>query len=201
MILQNLSRAIREQNWFAVALEFVIVIAGIVIGFQVTAWNEARVEQQRGQLYIERLSADLAENRTRTEGNIAFREAVRMLGMDALAFASGQRRPDDSWQVVATYFNASQSGSAYPVRATYEEMLSSGDLRLILDLELRNALTVYYTEGGFAEITDALPPYRAYVRTLIPFEFQEHIWDNCYTSGRGTGNQRVFDCPPRGRTG
>lgn len=32
MILQNISKAIREQNYYAVALEFVIVIAGVVIG-------------------------------------------------------------------------------------------------------------------------------------------------------------------------
>jgi len=37
MILARISRAIREQNWFTVALEFVIVIAGVVIGFQVRA--------------------------------------------------------------------------------------------------------------------------------------------------------------------
>lgn len=42
MILQNLSKAVREQNWFAVVLEFVIVIAGVVIGFQINAWNERR---------------------------------------------------------------------------------------------------------------------------------------------------------------
>ena len=35
MILQNISKAIREQNWFAVVFEFVIVIAGVVIGFQI----------------------------------------------------------------------------------------------------------------------------------------------------------------------
>jgi len=42
MILQNLSKAVREQNWFAVFLEFVIVIAGVVIGFQITARNAER---------------------------------------------------------------------------------------------------------------------------------------------------------------
>lgn len=37
MILQNITKAIREQNYYAVALEFVIVIAGVVqtwIAFQ-----------------------------------------------------------------------------------------------------------------------------------------------------------------------
>ena len=197
MILARLTRAIRQQNWFAVVLEFVIVVAGVVIGFQVTAWNARQADLQRGQLYIERLSEDLAENRTRTENNIAFRAKVRALGLDALAFASGQRLPADSWQVVATYFNASQAGSAYHVRATYEEMLSTGDLRLIDDFDLRKALSVYYTEGGMTGITDDMPPYRAYVRTLIPIELQEHIWDNCFSSMRGQQvAQQVLDCPP-----
>ena len=38
MILQSLTKAIREQNYYAVVLEFLIVIAGVVIGFQITAW-------------------------------------------------------------------------------------------------------------------------------------------------------------------
>ena len=42
MILARLSRAIREQNWLAVAIEFVIVIAGVVIGFQISAWASER---------------------------------------------------------------------------------------------------------------------------------------------------------------
>ncbi|MEE2525929.1 hypothetical protein V0U79_06090 [Hyphobacterium sp. HN65] len=47
MILARLSKAFREQNWFAVALEFVIVIAGVVIGFQITAWNTERSDRDR----------------------------------------------------------------------------------------------------------------------------------------------------------
>lgn len=43
MILSRLSRAIREQNWFAVILEFIIVVVGIVVGFQLTErYNEAQ---------------------------------------------------------------------------------------------------------------------------------------------------------------
>ena len=42
MILARITRALKEQNWFAVTLEFLIVLAGVVIGFQVSAWNERR---------------------------------------------------------------------------------------------------------------------------------------------------------------
>ena len=58
MILSRISHAIRTQNWFAVVLEFVIVIAGVVIGFQVT---ELRAQAQRAEaehLALERLQAE-----------------------------------------------------------------------------------------------------------------------------------------------
>ena len=42
MRLRSLSKHIREQNWFSVALDFVIVVVGILIAFQITNWNEAR---------------------------------------------------------------------------------------------------------------------------------------------------------------
>lgn len=43
MILSRITHALRTQNWFALALEFVIIIAGVVIGFQVNAWSAGRV--------------------------------------------------------------------------------------------------------------------------------------------------------------
>jgi hypothetical protein len=59
MILQNISRAIREQNYYAVALEFVIVIAGVVIGFQITAWNGERAARSEEARYLLALTDDV----------------------------------------------------------------------------------------------------------------------------------------------
>lgn len=42
MRLRSLTEHIREQNWFAVALDFFIVVVGILIAFQITNWNERR---------------------------------------------------------------------------------------------------------------------------------------------------------------
>jgi len=58
MILSRLSHAIRQQNWFAVALEFVIVIAGVVIGFQVTAWNADRTARIQEAVILANLRED-----------------------------------------------------------------------------------------------------------------------------------------------
>ncbi len=40
MILRRMADAIREQNWFTVFIETLIVVIGIFLGFQMTEWNE-----------------------------------------------------------------------------------------------------------------------------------------------------------------
>jgi len=47
MRLRSLTKHIREQNWFAVALDFFIVVVGILIAFQITNWSEARSDNSR----------------------------------------------------------------------------------------------------------------------------------------------------------
>lgn len=62
MILSRLTHALREQNWLAVGIEFIIVVAGVVIGFQISAWNEAR--QTRTSLIgaLEQAREEVREN-------------------------------------------------------------------------------------------------------------------------------------------
>ena len=42
MILRRFIRHVQDQNWFAVALDFVIVVFGVFMGFQVQQWNQER---------------------------------------------------------------------------------------------------------------------------------------------------------------
>lgn len=42
MILRRLTNHMKDQNWFAVGLDFSIVV-GVFIGLQVNSWNVRRV--------------------------------------------------------------------------------------------------------------------------------------------------------------
>jgi len=75
MILRRLATALRRQDWFTVVVEFVIVVAGIFVGLQVTEWNEQRQLREREINYLIRLAedaeamrAELAEIQARAEG-------------------------------------------------------------------------------------------------------------------------------------
>ena len=42
MILSRLTQSMREQNWTAIWIEFVLLVGGVFLGIQVSNWNAAR---------------------------------------------------------------------------------------------------------------------------------------------------------------
>jgi len=48
MMLRRAVEHLKHQHWTAFAIELVIVILGVFIGMQVSNWNQARVEHERG---------------------------------------------------------------------------------------------------------------------------------------------------------
>lgn len=57
--LGRLTQAVRQQNWFAVGLEVVIVIVGVFLGIQIGNWNEARLDAHRREQIVGALMTTL----------------------------------------------------------------------------------------------------------------------------------------------
>ncbi|MEO1610450.1 MAG: hypothetical protein AAFR90_14185 [Pseudomonadota bacterium] len=60
MLLRRITKHVKDQNWFAVALDFVIVVLGILIAFRITEWNEARSDAIAEQALLERLHEEIS---------------------------------------------------------------------------------------------------------------------------------------------
>lgn len=45
MILRRITQYVRDQNWTAIAIDFVIVVTGVFLGIQIGNWNAGRLEQ------------------------------------------------------------------------------------------------------------------------------------------------------------
>jgi len=58
MLLSRVIDHVKAQNWTAVVLDFVIVVAGILIAFQITEWNEARRDRTLEREYLQRFYVD-----------------------------------------------------------------------------------------------------------------------------------------------
>ena len=56
MILRRFAEALKQQNWSAVAIEFVLLVLGVFLGIQVANWNETRREHTLEAEYIDEVS-------------------------------------------------------------------------------------------------------------------------------------------------
>ncbi|MBI1237010.1 MAG: hypothetical protein GC188_10050 [Alphaproteobacteria bacterium] len=150
MILARLSRAVREQNWFAVVLEFVIVIAGVVIGFQITAGAERAAEAERRAIALDRLHAEVED----TVGLLA--------RMTELYDIQNEARTEAIERLIAHDFDGMDEAKLTfgitsimlfpafsPQEGVYTEIVSSGMLSSLGDEAFRDALGAYQSEANF----------------------------------------------------
>jgi hypothetical protein len=59
MILRRRAQNLREQNWTAIGIEFVLLVLGVFLGIQVANWNEQRLDQQLAQRYLADIASDI----------------------------------------------------------------------------------------------------------------------------------------------
>ena len=194
MILSRISHALRTQNWFAVALEFLIVIAGVVIGFQVTAWNADQASKARADAYLERFQLDLAIDTGLYEGDRRFRLLVLENGEQALTATGATGAVEADWRLVRAFWNASQMSGRPIINSTYLELTSAGELGLIANQDLRSALTQYYTNTTNPALSDT-SSYRTRVRGMIALPLQRYLWTSCFQAD-GDAIQTFLECAP-----
>jgi hypothetical protein len=183
----------KAQNWFAAGLEVIIVLLGVFLGIEASNWNQARSDRERGRAYLARIDADLASDIQRFDHTVAFWKLVSDYGMTALRFVdTGSTAESNPWQLVLAFFQASQVSEFTTTQSTFEEMRSAGQMGLIANVELRSAISHYYTTAANPSLAER-PAYREHVRGVIPIEVQVYIWTKCYGSS-ARGSQELSDC-------
>lgn len=193
MLLRRVIEHLKRQEWTAIAIDFVIVVVGVFIGIQVANWNEARVNDARASGYLERIHNDLEADLSNYRNRMQFWAAVSDYGRKGLAYAdTGRTGGMKGWDLLLAYFQASQVAEFVTTGTTYEELKSAGELGLITNIDLRNALGTYYTNAGNPTLTTR-PAYRENVRGVIPLDVQLYIWTHCYASNE-TGEQEFRSC-------
>lgn len=145
MFIRRLARSIRSQDWFAVLVELLVVMVGLVVAFQVDRWWEARGERFGEETYIDRLIVDLEED----VPDLKYASELAEVRRDFGEFLAGVAADPTLATERPTYFLAAVSQAAFTytpslVSHTFEDLRSTGNLRLIQDPGIRRALRNYY---------------------------------------------------------
>ena len=142
MLLRRVIEHVKAQNWFAVFLDFVIVVVGVFIGIQVSNWNEARSERANEFGYLVRLHEDLQQSIATIDRTVRLLErqaAGQTLFLDALAGcavpAEASAEIDYAISTLG-YINAPIFSSR-----TYDELTSSGSFVIIENEGVKTGLS------------------------------------------------------------
>lgn len=82
MILRRITKHVKEQNWFAVGVDFLIVVMGILIAFQITEWSQTREDaenyQYLRQAVLDEVQLNVTIGAETTKKATAYMDVARM---------------------------------------------------------------------------------------------------------------------------
>ena len=62
MILRRLTQSLKDQNWTAIWIEFILLVTGVFLGIQVSNRNQARADRAAYEAALGRLGAEIDTN-------------------------------------------------------------------------------------------------------------------------------------------
>lgn len=152
MILRRVIAHFRKQEWTAILIDLVIVIAGVFIANQVTVWKDEAALSKRKAAAIERLHGE-SEAIVRYVGDrVAMFEKNSALAAEAMRrLVADDWRGTDAATVAQGFDSFGLAPAAAPPRSVYDELISAGLFAEIGDAELRLAVSDYYAYLAFLQ--------------------------------------------------
>lgn len=140
----RLADSIRRARWGALTGELVVIVAGILLALLFDGWMQDRRNRDSEITYLEFLERDLQQTKNELEELKAF-EAGQL--EDALFIYRALSDGVDPADRPAVSFALSRLGTRRTTRlasATYIDLINTGNLQLIDNRELRDAIVQFF---------------------------------------------------------
>jgi len=150
-MLKRISHYLGAQDWNAIAIEFLIVTAGVLMGIQVSNWNDDRLDKARAE-------QQLASLRTELQGNLEtvkdYQQFVESQLGDILALERAfERAGNVEAKIDQKLMNVFRIRSMILETSAYDELSDTGSLRHV-DADIRSAMTAWQARKGQLERVD-----------------------------------------------
>ncbi|EAQ96336.1 hypothetical protein [Congregibacter litoralis] len=139
MLLRRVTEHVRNQNWFAVGIDFCIVVIGVYIGIQVANWNSSRLTQQEESVLVSRLLAEFKELEGKLNQNLLTYKKDKEILQELINEVSGGVSEQEALTVAERSLGISLLSPAISTPA-YRELLSTGKINIIQSQALKRAL-------------------------------------------------------------
>ena len=160
---------------------FVIVLGVLIALFAESAWNDYQ-SRKTGRDYAARLATELRKDLEYLDNDLLWVNQACSSTEKALA----QLRMKNGEPDAAEMLRLLVSTAIYPApeyqRATYDDLVGTGNLSLIADIDVREQTVAVYTEF-FEQISAWRPPKETLIRTAavqsLPSEYISRVIQQC----------------------
>lgn len=181
MLLRRVSKHLGDQNWLAVALDFLVVIAGVFFAMQAENWYSARQDRADEEQLLKRLYNDYMGTEYMLKSSVVSIDAVFRQTDHLIKIHDGRDADEHEDELLYRIVGTSLQTTLPPQPiATQSEMMSSGQVRLIEDRQLLSAFTNFemrraYLADSYNQISDTIQPIRReiYSRMALLDELNE----------------------------
>jgi len=199
MIFRRIKAHIEKENWFAVGVDFFIVVVGVFVGMQAQDWNESRGNKRIVAEYIERLQAEILIENQSHQNVIDYLSTTHAHGIAAL---ESFKKPADELDkdFLIDLYQASQSWNYRPNLSTYNELLTTGRIGLFSDDNVRKAVSGYFAGRTLSTITidkNTSTAFRTTIRSYMDNDVQTQIRNKCGGSYTLTKNAITYMKMPK----
>ncbi len=145
MILKRIATHFRQQDWFTVVVELLVIVVGLLLAFQVDRWRDFREDRQLEATYIDRLIRDVDDSipdiERAIEAHYLRRDFVELL-MDVSV--NPQAANEYPVLFMCAVIQSSYTYSPSLTAHTFDDLRSTGNMSLIIDQNVKDALYDYY---------------------------------------------------------
>jgi hypothetical protein len=143
MILRRVTLHVKSQNWFAVGIDFVIVVLGVFIGIQIGNWNEDRLVIKDEQVMITRLADDFGALELLLIQRVDRAESLVRSTSSLVSLVREASEPLSDAVMQEMLRNTLRYNAAVSQPTSFSEALQSGQIAKLRDHELRRRLYEY----------------------------------------------------------
>ena len=161
--------------------EFFLIVIGVLVALAVEATLENRQDDKLRDEYIARIQHDMEGDTRAARNRIVFFTDVQRFSGEVLDWLETDAPVDHD--ILLASFYAAEVWPFLPNVSTYEDLLSTGNIRLLDNIDLRTSLSAYYNKGSTSRSGwNPSEYYREIVRGVIPNQVQSLIRQNCPTT-------------------
>lgn len=154
MILRRITRHVKRQDWFAVGLDLIVVVAGIYIGLQADAWMSSRLDRDIEREYLERLLADMEESiEAQRNDQLIFDATLAATDYIAEIQRAGTFDGVDPERLIVGLNSVGWISAPVTNMITIREMQSTGNVLLIRDVSVRQAIGRFQRSYDLADFS------------------------------------------------